>query len=254
MKNNKCIIIFISIVIVVMEINNLNNQKTLVLICALMCDQRLFESQQRFLQEFCSVKILVINNFTNINEAAEYILHKLVLEKEFYLAGISMGGYIAMEIASIAPERIKKLCLMATRIDDETNDEKQKRQLAIEEAINNNKATATKSFLGKFIFNSSNDKIDLLIDMNNKLGVTSYVNQQKLILSKNNLQNKLLNFTKPCIVIAAENDQITPPIKQEQIKNTLTNSNLITINNCGHLIPLDQPHKLNLILQQMIND
>jgi pimeloyl-ACP methyl ester carboxylesterase len=46
-----------------------------------------------------------------------------VLEKAeptFALAGFSMGGYVAQEIARIAPERIERLALLDTSIRVDT--------------------------------------------------------------------------------------------------------------------------------------
>lgn len=57
-----------------------------------MCNKNLFFNQIDRLKEFCNVVVPLINDFSNIAEAANFILDSS--PEEFYLAGISFGGYV----------------------------------------------------------------------------------------------------------------------------------------------------------------
>lgn len=223
---------------------------TLILLPALMCNNKLFIKQVDKLKIFCNVIIPVVKNCSNITEATASILDKA--PEHFYLAGISFGGYLALEIACKAPNRVKKLCLMATKVDPDTDAQKQNRLNGIKNAISTNQVVVTESYLSSMLYNSSKENYILLQDMNKDLGINTYINQQNVILSKNYTIGALKKFNNPCLVIAGINDNITPLFMLENVAKEIKNSVLVSLKNCGHLIPLDQPEALTALLEYFV--
>lgn len=224
----------------------------LILICALMCDERLFKHQYENLKNICNVKVVVLKDFNNIEKAADHVLNNIIPTGEFYLAGISMGGYISMEIATKAEDRIKKMCLMATTWDNESEQQRETRQKVIDEVKKTGKSVGTSSFLKKMLFNQTEEGIKLLQDMNESLGAQSFINQQELIMSKVGFEDRLKNFPKEVFVLGGAEDTVTPLKKQEDIANGLPKATLVKLKDCGHLLPLDHPVRVTSLLEYMI--
>ena len=82
----------------------------------MMCDDRLFATQiTRLCHEF-EDKVEVIVPVLDTADTIEGLAHNIIAEApaSFALAGLSMGGIVAMEILAKAPERINRLALMDT--------------------------------------------------------------------------------------------------------------------------------------------
>ena len=87
-------------------------EEPLVFLPGMMCDMRLFEHQLINLVVGRSVIFATITQGTTICEIAKSVLRNTLAK--FALAGLSMGGIVAMEILRLAPERLTKLALMDT--------------------------------------------------------------------------------------------------------------------------------------------
>ena len=81
----------------------------LLLIPGMMCDARLY---QRQIEHF-SLERNVMVACTTRGERIEEIASAILLESphKFALAGLSMGGIVAMEVFRQAPDRVTRLAL-----------------------------------------------------------------------------------------------------------------------------------------------
>ena len=84
----------------------------LVLLPGMMCDQRLWRAQVECFSADYELVIGDISGADSISEIATRILS--TLPPSFSLAGLSMGGIIALEMWRQAPERIQRLALLDT--------------------------------------------------------------------------------------------------------------------------------------------
>ena len=85
---------------------------SLVLLPGLMCDARLFAPQ---IAAFSADRAVLVPPLTGANTIAGMAYSVLqCAPPQFALAGLSMGGIVAMEIMRRAPERVTHLALMAT--------------------------------------------------------------------------------------------------------------------------------------------
>ena len=90
----------------------------LVLLPGLMCDARLFQPQIARLSRDRAVTVAPIGGGDRIEEIASGLLDQL--PHRFALAGLSMGGVVALELVRRAPDRVTRLCLMATDAQADT--------------------------------------------------------------------------------------------------------------------------------------
>ena len=90
----------------------------LVFLPGMMCDARLFAPQVTALSREMAVTVAPITMGERVEEMASALLG--VLPAKFALAGLSMGGIVAMEILRRAPTRVSRLCLIATNPMGET--------------------------------------------------------------------------------------------------------------------------------------
>ncbi len=81
-----------------------------VLLPGRLCDANLFQDQVNGLQKFCEVKVGVITGSDSLEQMARNVLTSA--PPQFALAGLSLGGIVALEIIRQAPERVTRLALL----------------------------------------------------------------------------------------------------------------------------------------------
>src|SRR5262249_42898911 len=97
-----------------------------VLIPGLNCSARLYAEQIAALWRFGTVKV---DNHTRGN-SMELIAVQILADAppHFALAGLSMGGYLALTIVRLAPERVRKLALLDSSARPETSEQTERRK------------------------------------------------------------------------------------------------------------------------------
>src|SRR4051812_27286355 len=90
----------------------------LILLPGLLNDAELWRDQVSGLADVARCRVADLTHGESLRELAEQVLADA--EPTFALAGFSMGGYVAQEIARIAPERIARLALIDTAIRADT--------------------------------------------------------------------------------------------------------------------------------------
>src|SRR5690554_3770055 len=103
---------------------------TVVLAPGLLCDERLWEPQRRALSDVADILIPDFTTQSSIGEMARSILD--AAPERFSLAGLSMGGYVALEIMATAPERVERLALLDTRAEPDTPERRAAREQSLE--------------------------------------------------------------------------------------------------------------------------
>ena len=102
----------------------------LILVPGLLCDDALWAPQTKWLSDIADISVgetLIDDSFSNM---AERILE--MAPRHFALAGLSMGGYVCMEIMRQAPERVERLALFNTSGRADTADQTKRRKALIE--------------------------------------------------------------------------------------------------------------------------
>lgn len=204
-----------------------------------------FEQEKLFKQSIHHVDTL---NSGSIVHMAERFCSSA--PRQFTLIGFSMGGYIALELFRLIPERIEKLILInsGARLISDKGQLERERSLDL---IQKGKF----DFLIKLIFkNSIYDAskhkclLPLVEDMALEVGAENYTNQLNAILAKPDHSELLQEIKCPTLVIASRNDNVMPIERSEHIAQQIENSKLIYMEECGHLAMLEKPNLFNQIL------
>ena len=84
----------------------------------LLCDAALWAPQCAALADIADCRVADMTRDDNITGMAERVLGDA--PERFALAGLSMGGYCALEIMRLAPDRVEKLALLDTSAEPDT--------------------------------------------------------------------------------------------------------------------------------------
>ncbi len=92
-----------------------------ILLPGLLSDHRVFYHQLSNLNDIADMQVIPLTDVNSPQAMAEKILK--MAPKCFALIGHSIGGWVALKIMKIAPERVMKLCILNTSAREANNKE-----------------------------------------------------------------------------------------------------------------------------------
>ncbi|MDA9895165.1 alpha/beta hydrolase [Amylibacter sp.] len=227
----------------------------LVLLPGMMCDERLFASQINELSKRREVHFAKITDHETISELASDVLNNA--PPVFALAGLSMGGIVAMEIVSQAPERVERLALLDTNPLAELPDVLKRRGPQID-AIKNGqlKEIIRDEMKPNYLFDGVRkaEILKLCMDMALDIGPDAFIRQSIALRDRVDQKNTLGSYKRPALVLCGRHDVLCPLERHELMHTLLENSKLEIIEDAGHLPTLEQPKITTMALASWLED
>lgn len=216
----------------------------------MMCDARLFAPQ---IAAFAADRTVLVPPLTGCNTIAA--MAQSVLQSappQFALAGLSMGGIVAMEIMRCAPERVTHLALIATNPKAEdpavsANRERQKAQVR----QGHLRAVLRDEMKPNYLADSANkaDILDLCMTMAMQLGPEAFLSQSEALASRPDQQDNLKLVTVPSLILCGKEDRLCPLDRHVLLAQLICGARLEIIDGAGHLPTLEQPEATNTALR-----
>lgn len=218
----------------------------LVLLPGMMCDARLYGPQIVALSGQTAIHLAPITEHATIEALAVDVLENA--PPRFALAGLSMGGIVAMEVLRQAPERIDRLALLDTNARAELDEVKQRREPQIEKV----RAGALREVMRdelkpNYLANGPlrQDVLDICMKMALDLGPDVFERQSRALQSRPDQQETLRSVDVPTLILMGKEDRLCPLDRHELMHDLIENSMLRIIEEAGHLPTLEQPEAVN---------
>ncbi len=215
----------------------------LLLIPGTLCDERLWSHQLKNLSHVANPSVFIPNQGNSIEHMAQLLLKDA--PENFALAGLSLGGIVAMEVARQAPERVTRLAFLNSNPYGPRPD-----QLAQwDELINMVKKgqfedIVEHKLLPNLIHPSRQSDYPLtstIRDMANKIGPTAYIQQLQAVSTRQDARESLKAINVPTLLLVGKEDKVCPPPLHEEMAASIKHSHLIILDNCAHLSSIEQP-------------
>ncbi|MFK7880080.1 alpha/beta fold hydrolase [Roseobacter sp.] len=223
----------------------------LILLPGMMCDARLFGPQIAELSADTGVMVAPITQGERIEEIASSVLD--LLPKRFALAGLSMGGIVAMEILRRAPDRVSRIAFMDTNALAETPQFAAAREPQIVAAragrmLEIMREEMKPNYLAPGPHRS--EILDLVMDMAEVLGPEVFVRQSRALQRRRDQQSTLRKCKVPTLVLCGRHDALCPVKRHEFMSELIPYAKLRVIEDAGHLPTLEQPEKTTQALRE----
>ncbi|MEM8576298.1 MAG: alpha/beta fold hydrolase [Pseudomonadota bacterium] len=214
----------------------------LVFLPGMMCDARLFGPQIAELSATHAVTVAPVTQGERIEEIASALLDQL--PARFALAGLSMGGIVAMEVLRRAPDRLTRLMLM------DTNPLPEQPQVAAarEPQIVRVKAGRLREVMRdemkpNYLAPGPNRAVvmEIVMDMAEALGPDIFVRQSRALQRRRDQQGTLRRARVPTMVMCGAHDALCPPKRHEFMAELTPGADLRVIEEAGHLPTLEAP-------------
>jgi pimeloyl-ACP methyl ester carboxylesterase len=226
----------------------------LVLIPGMMCDARMWGGLPAALHPRDVIHALP----TGADRMAD--LARAVLRAappRFALAGLSMGGIVAMEVLAQAPDRVERMALLDTNPRAEAPEVQARRGPQIERALSGGlRAVIRDEMKPNYLAEGEGRQaiLDLCMDMALALGSRVFARQSRALRDRPDQTATLAAFRGPALVLMGAEDRLCPRDRHDLMHALMPQSRLVIIEGAGHLPPLERPEETTAALRRWLED
>lgn len=171
-----------------------------------------------------------------------------------HLCGLSMGGRIAQDFYALYPDRVATLVLCDTFAGDDPGDTRSGRTQTIEEFVRSriqpfldgaDPAELARQRGGRLMAPSASEAVRALaIEATAQIHVESYIKTVRASAAFSRVDN-LPNIRVPTLLVFGDVDPLTPPSVGEYMRERIAGSELVIIEDSGHMTNLERPDAFN---------
>jgi pimeloyl-ACP methyl ester carboxylesterase len=227
-----------------------------VLVPGLACSARLYEELTPSVWEHGAVTLADTRRDHSIVDIAERLLADA--PPRFALAGISMGGYVALEVMRQAPDRVRGLALISTSAGSDTPEQQEDRRQQIELTHAGKFNVLVEAAFPLLVDPSHRNDARLAAlwsKMAHGIGPDVFCTQLEAIIRRPDSRPLLPTINCPAAVIHGAGDQLIPPDHAHETAAGIPDATLTIIDGGGHMVAQEQPAALrkavDLLLAQI---
>lgn len=218
------------------------DRQALVLICGIGEDEATWEPVVAALGEIADCLPMVAGG-DSIEAMADDILARI--DGNFAVAGHSLGGYVALCLQRIAPDRVTRLALLNTSArPDDAATAANRRKLIARIARDGYPAVVRAITPMLSAKPSPAEAATMLL----RTGETRFVREQRAAMLRPDARPALAAITVPLLVIGGARDQVIPVARSVEIATAVPGATLVTLPGSGHMSPVEAPAAVAMAL------
>lgn len=165
------------------------------------------------------------------------------------VAGLSMGGYVALAVARLAMERLCGLILIDTKETPDSDAARQGRMDSIEKVETAGTGSVIEGMLPKMLTEQTArekretvDQVRTIMESASAEGVKAAF---RAMAERPDASAVLPRIEVPTLVIVGREDSITPPSDSERMRQAIPGAELVLIDKAAHLSNLENAEEFN---------
>ena len=230
--------------------------ENLLLLPGMLCDERLWAAQIDGLRG--RRRDIVVGDITRA-DTMEAIAREVLRDapERFALAGFSMGGMVALEMwRQAGGERITRLALLDTNAHAELPERGKLRDDLIARAYGGEFREVVTEELKPLYLAERNRRDQPLLDsvfaMAMRLGAEVFERQCRALQTRADSEALLPRINAPTLLLCGAEDRLCPVAAHEKMAAAIAGSELVVIESCGHLSPMEAPEQVNQAMSRWL--
>jgi len=184
-----------------------------------------------------------------------HLLDDLHVQKAV-VAGLSMGGYIAFELLRRHPDRVLGLILVDTRAEADTAEARASRETLMEVTRQQGPGATAERMLPRLLGRTTQRTQPHLApqvrQMASRWSVPGMVGALTAMRDRPDSTGLLPTIAVPTLVVAGEEDELTPPVLSRAMTAAIPSAAMTTIAAAGHLAPLEAPSAVSRVMAEFL--
>lgn len=221
----------------------------LLFIPGLGCNARLYQPQLAFFAGRVAMSVADHTRGATMADIARQIL--AAAPPRFALCGLSMGGYISLEIMRQAPERVERLALLDTTAAPDTPEGRARRELNMQKTADGRYEEVMEALWSALVHPDRQQDAALkaeVVGMMREVGADAFLRQQGAILQRIDSRPHLPAIACKTLALVGEQDALTPVAAAREIAAGVRGAQLVIIPDCGHMATMERPEAVNAAL------
>jgi len=215
-----------------------------------LCTGAIFKYQIEALEAVApNIEVVQFRRERSIEEMAAKVAARIPTSDSAVLAGFSMGGMVALELARQAPGRIAKLALINSNHHGD-RPERRARRLAQLAATSDEELPGLieRDYLPRYLHRQEPGHRALILQMARELGIECFRSQTAALASRPDASQTLRSIECPTLIIGSTEDPLCPPAVQREMHQLIEHSELLMLPDCGHFSTLESPERVGRAL------
>ncbi|MBV7380186.1 alpha/beta fold hydrolase [Maritimibacter dapengensis] len=224
---------------------------TAILIPGLLCDRFCWEP---ILDHMDQAMVADVSTQESIAQMAADCL--AISEGPLEVAGHSMGARVAMEIARIAPGRVRKLALLDTGFHPLKEGEIDARAEIVAYRHENGMEALAARWLPPMVYepNQTPELMKGLTDMVLRKDAEAHERQIRALVTRPDASSYLHEIKCETLVVVGRQDQWSPVAQHEELVSRLPNARLEIIEDAGHFAPVEKPEIVGPLIARFLQE
>ncbi len=171
------------------------------------------------------------------------------------VAGMSMGGYIALSFAEHWKDRLAGLGLISTQVQADSEETRANRRAVIERVRSEGTGAASTPLLPKMFSPRNSGKAELTrfpIQGAEKAGVDGVCWALEAMAQRPDRTETLRQVQVPVLVLHGADDQLVPLARAEAMSQLASDSVYRVVPGAGHATPLEAPETVATALRELL--
>ena len=199
----------------------------------------------------------VLESEPSMDVYADYILEQLVRNnaESAFIAGMSMGGYVALAFAERYPERVAGLGLISTQAAADTEQVRAGRAAVIQKVEHGGPSAAAQALAGKMFSPTHAQDPELArvpFEGAERAGVRGITWALRAMASRPDRTDVVKKLAVPGLVVHGTEDQVIPVERARAMAALLNQPHFLEIKKAGHCTPLEAPDPIAEGLARLI--
>lgn len=211
----------------------------LVLLPAMGCDGQLWARQVVDLGDIAHPELGDLSVDDSLSAMAARVLAHA--PPRIAVAGVSLGGYVALEMVRQAPERIERVALFATRAT-----------MAMRaRTVDEQGLLATAPHADPMLTPIVSGPVQAMAE---RVGRQVFERQQRALLARPDLDDAIAAVRVPTLVAVGDRDRICHVEDARALADRIPGARFHVIRNCGHLSPMERSGEVTMLLRRWLDD
>jgi 3-oxoadipate enol-lactonase len=224
-----------------------------LLLHALPLDERMWEPQLDVLSEH---DVVAPNLYSLTGQSMDMWAMELLREVwgEVAIVGASMGGYVALALARLAPDRVRALVLAGSRADADTAERKADRIETISRVEEGGAEALWEKMSPLLTAGASEDVVRRIHAIALEQRGEDLVTAVRAIRDRQDSSDVVATLEAPVLVVVGDQDALIAPQEAQALAATARTGRAVVLEGVGHLPNLQQPDRFNAELLGLFDE
>jgi 3-oxoadipate enol-lactonase len=225
----------------------------LLLLHALPLDERMWEPQREAFadHEVVTPNLYALGGTTMGGWALELLP---VLQDGGVVVGASMGGYAALALARIAPDRVRALVLAGSRADADPPERRADRMDSISRLQETGAEALWEKMAPLLSAGASEEVVRRMHGLALEQRVEDLVAAVAAIRDRQDSTDVVAALQSPVLVLAGDQDGLIAPDEARALAATAKDGRAVILDGAGHLPSLQQPDRFDVELRRLLDE